>query len=565
MCHRPTPCDDRIVCTFGKSLKFVLALVCAYFLFGSLYSLGQADIGQEIMNLQASLPSTGGSISLRMLTGNQVCNTAVNLYPNVTLELYPGTHISGNCQISMGAYSAIVGVGANGAAYIDDASQITWQYTGAGNHITIQSLANGVKLSGITFIGNLQGGASTGSGLFVSPGPSPGTNYVINLNLDHVQFRHYPQDGIHLEDNTYLINCYSCGAEYNGRYGWFQGSVNSNIPPVEINLFDAVFARNAVSQVYVGNGQFRAFGGTISDELHPAGTNYCVDFPDTGTNNQTVATLIGVHIEGCGGQSGGAFINWNAYNGIFTLRDVYFVIAEAPTTDAILIGPNAGGTISIGPGNVPASGGRYFINNTTANLGSTISVYDPVPPSAIGSINYNMHFWNSMLADSHYLYGFPEFLVNGAAFNTIARISLRDGSPGGTDEYLQSSNGGFQILDNNGNGQMTLTDDVFSVTPPLSRLRVANGVSNQAGIQMFAQALCTTGSTIGSHCDTTVTYPVVEPDTQYVLTCTLNGTGSGSQGVISYYNPTTTGAVLRLTTVTYASQSGIANCILHHN
>ncbi len=102
-----------------------------------------------------------------------------------------------------------------------------------------------------------------------------------------------------------------------------------------------------------------------------------------------------------------------------------------------------------------------------------------------------------------------------------------------------------------------------SVTAPT--VNVTASVANNAGLQHFTQAMCTTGASVGAWCDTAVTFPVAEPDTNYALVCTLNGSGSNSQGLLNFYSPSTTGAILRLTSGAADSNSGSANCILMHN
>ncbi len=113
-------------------------------------------------------------------------------------------------------------------------------------------------------------------------------------------------------------------------------------------------------------------------------------------------------------------------------------------------------------------------------------------------------------------------------------------------------------IDGNGNGTFK-----SSITAPT--VNVTASVANNVGLQHFTQAMCTPGASVGAWCDTAVTFPVAEPDTNYALVCTLNGSGSNAQGLLDFYSPSTTGAILRLTSGAADSNTGIANCMLMHN
>jgi len=420
------------------------------------------DWGKKIMNCQSLLGSGGGTIDASNFTGPQVCTTNIVLQPQVALRIYSGTHISGTCTITMSSDDSIEGVGATGM-YVDPISSITWTYTGAtGNLVNLAPNAYSVKLANIEFNGNPSG--TSGHGLFASPGPnfSPSN---IGLTLDHVTFRQFAQDGIHLEDNVYMVDCIRCAATENKRYGWFQSPVNSTIGPNQIDIFSARFSRNAVGQIFgqgsKSAGQFHMWGGSISSELYPSGQSYCAQF-EAGTNQQINAFFNNVHFESCGSTSEtGAFILWNALNGQLVVRDSYFVVPVGPVDD-VLLGPQFGGSMVIGPGNsLVTNSGGYLIDNESPFLTSIVLIYDPVPESSVKNPAANLAFVNPPNISAH--------LTQGGWEDTLqnARLHFADAAAGGSDFYLNNSQGTFSITDGQGDPFLQAGGGVIKTPAPL--------------------------------------------------------------------------------------------------
>ena len=430
-----------------------------------------SDFGARVMNCQALLPSTGGTIDAAGTTGAQACTTNIVLNPNVTLLLRSGTQISGPCEVSLQAHDSIEGSGGTGM-YTDAGSSISWTYTGTvgpastGNLVSIVPNAYDVKLANVQFIGNPSGAVApdTGNGLFASPGPgfSPSN---IGLTLDHVTFRFFALDGIHLEDNVYMVDCYRCAATDNNRYGWYQAPNRSIVGPNQVDVFAGRFTRNGVGQVYAMGGEsagtFSMWGGSISSELFPSGTSYCADF-EAGNNQQMDVFLDKVHIESCGGTSGGgAFINFDAWNGTLTVRDSFFVIPIG-TADNILIGSHAGGQAFIGPGNLLVTNpGGYALDDQSTFSSNNIEVYDPIGGGAIGNIHGNVHLLNSVYSGTAYASGEWEQYLNGA------RLHFYDPTSNGQNFTLEDSQGALSVNDENGNQLLQFIPDTGTITKNL--------------------------------------------------------------------------------------------------
>lgn len=411
-----------------------------------------ADWGQKVMNCQSLLPSSGGTIDAGPYNGAQVCNTNVVLQPRVTLRVYTGTQISGTCTISLNSEDSIEGVGATGM-YVDGQSGITWTYTAkTGNLITIVPGAYDVKLANIQFDGNPAG--ESGDGLFASPGPSYSPSNI-GITLDHVTFRQFAQDGVHLEDNVYMVDCFRCAATDNGRFGWFQSPVHSVIGPNQVDVFAGRFNRNAVAQVFgqggTSAGGFEMWGGSISSELYPSGTNYCAQF-EAGPDQQMNASFNEVHFESCGGTSGGgAFIDWDALNGGLTVQGDYFVMPNGPTDD-ILLNASFGGTAVIGPGNslVTNPGGFKVDNRTTISTGNA-QIYDALDTGSVGNPTASISFLGASHVSSHIAPGGWEETLRDAS------LHFQDDTAGGSDFYIRNSQGFLSLTDGNGNPLLAST------------------------------------------------------------------------------------------------------------
>ena len=99
----------------------------------------------------------------------------------------------------------------------------------------------------------------------------------------------------------------------------------------------------------------------------------------------------------------------------------------------------------------------------------------------------------------------------------------------------------------------------------VGRLSTTSSVNCDGGGHKCALLpLCTTSSLQGKTCDTTLTWTTPFADAGYVLTCSVDGTGSTGTGVLSFYNKTAAGAVLRLINVAALANTGVANCIAEH-
>ncbi|MHB1023178.1 MAG: hypothetical protein ACYC46_07840 [Acidobacteriaceae bacterium] len=87
---------------------------------------------------------------------------------------------------------------------------------------------------------------------------------------------------------------------------------------------------------------------------------------------------------------------------------------------------------------------------------------------------------------------------------------------------------------------------------------------NAGGHKCQLVNLCTTGATQGATCDTTLTWTTPFADANYVLSCTVDGSGSAGTAALSFYNKTASGATLRLVNISAAANTGTANCIADH-
>ena len=220
-----------------------------------------------------------------------MCTTNIVLDSNVTLRLYPGTQVSGPCTILLNSHTSIEGSGGIGM-YVDPQSSIIWGYTGPGNFISLAPGANNVRLANVMFNGNPA--ASDQNGFFASPGPAYSPSNV-GVTLDHVTFRQFSQDGIHLEDNIYMVDCFRCAATDNGRYGWYQAPQLSAVAPNQVDIFSGRFNRNVVAQVYAAGGKsagtLHIWGGSISSELYPVVFSNCAEFY-AGSDQQLDVDLV---------------------------------------------------------------------------------------------------------------------------------------------------------------------------------------------------------------------------------------------------------------------------------
>lgn len=452
------------------------------------------DWGQKIMNCQSLLPSGGGTIDASNFTGDQTCTTNIVLQPQVALRIYSGTHISGTCAITMNSDDSIEGIGATGE-YVDPLSSVTWTYTGStGNLVSLAPTAYSVRLANVEFNGNPSG--TSGYGLFASPGSSFSkvSSSNIGITLDHVTFRQFAQDGIHMEDNVYQVDCFRCAATENNRYGWFLSPVNSIAGPNQIDVFAGRFTRNGVAQIYGQGGtstaQFHMWGGSVSSELDASGTSYCAQF-EAGTNQQIDVFFNNVHFESCGGTSGGgAFILWNVLNGQFVVRDSYFVVPVGQADD-VLFGPQFGGWAVVGPGNSFATNsGGYAVDNQASILSSHVLIYDPFDQTAIKNPAPNLDFVNPTNISTQFgESGWEETLQN-------TQLHFADPTPGGADFYLANSQGKLSVTDSQGKPLLQTSNNGIG-TP--SAFEVGQHVDTLGASTDFAGTITLNSATSGAY------------------------------------------------------------------
>jgi len=204
-----------------------------------------ADWGSRVMACFLSLPSSGGLVDATGTTGSQTCITPAVVSPFSTLRIGAGTTITGTCQVTLTQGSAIEGMGSVVSYGLSPASsQVTWQYTASsGDFISIYANAWHTRLANVKFVGPLAlgGGDGSGDGLYVTgeglqPGETGRAYGIAGLTLDHVTFQGFNGDGIHLEDNVYLVECWRCASLENGGNGWYQAAFSSKQAPNQVQL-----------------------------------------------------------------------------------------------------------------------------------------------------------------------------------------------------------------------------------------------------------------------------------------------------------------------------------------
>jgi hypothetical protein len=365
------------------------------------------DWGARVMACVHSLASSGGLVDATGTVGAQTCTTPIVIPAFSTLRLGAGTTISGACQVTLTQGSAIEGMGGVVSYGLSPSSgQVTWEYTASsGNFISIYANGWHAKLANVKFVGPLAlgGGTGAGNGLYVTgegiqPGLTGPAYGVAGLTLDHVTFQGFYGDGIHLEDNVYLVECWRCASFENGGNGWYQSANASTQAPNQVQLYAAQMIGNGIlsgSQIKAlgagGAGEIRIYGGSIANDIGRAEGNaaYCVDI-EAGSRQQMNAWLDGAHMEGCGSTSGsGAFIYGDIANGVLTVHDTSFVSTwiggietKAP---ALIVGAGfSSGVLQFGPGNKYNFRAQH-IKTESANMTGTASFYDQSPEDIGGS------------------------------------------------------------------------------------------------------------------------------------------------------------------------------------
>ena len=238
-----------------------------------------ADFGAQVNQCIGSFGSTGGIADATGLTGTKYCSlanspTGITMTPHTVLLLGAGLTVAGDCTITMDDASSIEGNGGTGT-YADPPTNagVIWNYPGTSNNfITLASGNNGwaIKLSNARFVGPLAQSitATAGHGLYASPGVCNTTVCYSNvgLTLDHVTFQGFYGDGVHLEDNVYYVDCFSCAAYQNGGYGWSQAPNVSSTAPSQVNLYSIKLNSNGLNGP--SYSQLNAAGGTSAGELN---------------------------------------------------------------------------------------------------------------------------------------------------------------------------------------------------------------------------------------------------------------------------------------------------------
>jgi len=426
------------------------------------------DFGEEITNCVNSLPPTGGTIDATAIAGpaTQNCKTSFTLPPYTVLKLGAGTTIGGQgqnlygvCTITMSKYSAIEGAGGIGAYADNTGGAVVWNYYGtSSNFIALAPGSNNayaVRIANVRFVGPLQLGvaATAGHGLYASPGAASFSN--VGITLDHVTFQGFYGDGVHLEDNVYHVDCYSCAAELNGGYGWYQAPDTTTTAPSQVNLYSVKLNSNGKNgsnygQLYAGGGasagEIKIFGGSIANDLPPStGTeSSCLTFTANG-NQQMNAWIDAAHIESCGKSTGGQFIDWNVANGILSVHDDYFVNPSGMPAYPVNLDSSFNGYAYIGPGNFYSTPSQSTaVYNTNASTTGIVELYDQ-----IASIGGNMPsrpngfgFFNNSFAYPTYAFGLKSFVLKNAGLFFV-----------GSDENYQvvDMTGSLSVLDGNAN------------------------------------------------------------------------------------------------------------------
>lgn len=289
-----------------------------------------------------------------------------------------------------------------------------------------------------------------------------------------------PGDGIHLEDNVYHVDCYSCAAEFNGGYGWYQAAGVTGIAPSQVNLYSIKLNSNGKNgsnygQLYGGGGasagQIKIFGGSIANDLPPtAGTeSSCLTF--VASNGQQMSAWIdGTHIESCGQTEGGQFIDWNVANGVLSLHDDYFVNPKGMLAYAINLDSSFNGYAYIGPGNFYSTPSQSTtVHNTNSSTNGIVEIYDQIarvggdipPLSSFG-------FLNNSFAYPTYAFGQKSFLLKNADLFFVSANQ---------NYQLKDTAGSLLVIDGNGNSIASF-NPAGSTTVLFQPLQVGGGAND---------------------------------------------------------------------------------------
>lgn len=318
----------------------------------------------------------------------------------------------------------------------------------------------------------------------------------------------------------------------------------------------------------------------------------------TGANSFTY-TNTGANGSSSGGTAQYVTGGFNLYPG----AEVWGVLN--PTTNAV-----DGGNITISPNTVqwaandPVEEPHYFLSKTTDR---EVTVQQTMPRRNYGYDWMNtmllagsngpsvggIYIWNQTPASTYYGNGgslLPPSVgirIDGAWQNGLILPGV-DGTNGAVLNIGCNSHGCgkwnsnynlFELksnagIDTVGYNPLTNTMSIhmqgaaYNFTPTaLAAPRVSATSSmdcNAGGHKCQLVSLCTTGATQGASCDTALTWQTPFANANYVLSCTVDGSGSAGTAALSFYNKTANGATLRLVNISAAANTGTANCIADH-
>jgi hypothetical protein len=148
----------------------------------------------------------------------------------------------------------------------------------------------------------------------------------------------------------------------------------------------------------------------------------------------------------------------------------------------------------------------------------------------------------------------------GAASDGITIVPGFAGSIGG----VQSSVSMWQVSDG---GAATFVSVGGTTISPV-HLSVVSGITNNAGLQIATGAGCTiSAGAIGNKCNATLSLPIVEPDTSYVVTgCSVTSppvTGGVVAGAVASLT-TSNFVVTEVALDTTSTGGGTINCLVTH-
>jgi len=174
-----------------------------------------------------------------------------------------------------------------------------------------------------------------------------------------------------------------------------------------------------------------------------------------------------------------------------------------------------------------------------------------------------------------------QFSAAGLTINTFAGVNNAGGYTqtgtnantftGNVQAPIVNATSGLQVngaaltASNLSNGTTGTGSVVLGTSPTITSPTIVTNIPNSVAVQHFTVTMCDIGTTQGTSCATTVTYPVAEPDTNYELSC-MYVDGSISAILTAYNAYAATGTLSLYQAGTAGGGNyGIAQCILMHN